>query len=145
MYLFWNQTVQLWKFFLPFFSFHSLFQYVPHCFYLNIWIHSSHFYTGAGYYSHLWTVLSPSYSNKTSCLVFAWCQLLHFDTRSFIWFTLAIFQKLTTISRNSRPWGKPTSRTSSPTPHTIQHPQEWPLWLYHRPPISWFLQTQPSN
>ena len=130
-YLFWNLMVWLCKFFLPFSPLHSLSQYVSHSFHSNIWIYSSNFYTGASYYPDLWTVLSPSCFNKTSHLVFAQCWLLHFDMRSSIWFTLAIFPKLITLSRNNCPWGETTSQTSSLTPYTIWHPQKQPLWLFH--------------
>ena len=88
-YLFWNLMVRLWKFFLPFSPFHYLSCHL----YSNIWIHSSNFYTGASYYSYLWTVLSPFHSNKTSHVVFTQCQFLHFNMRSLIWSTLAIFPK----------------------------------------------------
>ena len=132
------------SFFLSLF-FHSLSQYVSCCFYSNIWIHFPHFHPGAGYNSYFWTVLSPSYSNKTPCLVFHWCWFLHHIARYPIWSTLAIFPKLTTFSGNSHPWGETVNRTPSPTFCTIQHPQKQPLQSLPCPPISWYYQTQPSN
>ena len=93
MYLFQNQMVRLWKPLLS--SSHLLYQYVPHSFHFDLWIPSSDFYIRTGHYSHFWTILPTSCFVKTSRLVFARCQLLHFNMRSLIWFTLATFPKFT--------------------------------------------------
>ena len=85
-YLFQNQMVQLWYFFLPFSPF-----LVSHYFHSNIWIYCPYIYPQAGNNPNFWTFLSPSYSNKKPCLVFYWWQLFHHVTRHLIWTTLATF------------------------------------------------------
>ena len=65
--------------------------------------------------------------------------------RGLIWFTLVIFSKFTTLSRNNGPWRKIVSGTPSPTPHTIRYSQKRPLWPFSCPLIPWLFQTQSPN